>query len=208
MNIVREKDFIEIDFVGKTRDGEIFDSTKKEHSNKFGKEELKPLKIPLGFGLLLKSFEEQIIGKEIGKDYCIELKADKAFGKRNPLLVKMISLRNFKEQGISPVKGGYFSFDGMLGKILAVSGGRVLVDFNNVLAGKDIIYEFRVLRKINDKKEQLDSLQEYFFKRVFDSEIKDNKAILKVENNFFPLVEALKRRFEEVLGLSLEIVKL
>ncbi|MEM4181577.1 MAG: peptidylprolyl isomerase [Candidatus Pacearchaeota archaeon] len=207
MEKIKEKDFIEIEFVAKTKEGEIFDSTKKEHSKLFGKEDLKPLKIPLGFGLILKSFEDEIVGKEIGKDYVIEIKSEKAFGKRNPLLVKMISIRNFREQGISPVKGMQFSFDGNLGRIISVSGGRVLVDFNNPLAGKDISYEFKVLKKIDNKKEQLDSLQEYFFNKVFESEIKEDKAVVKVEKNFLPLFEALRRRFEEILGLSLEIVK-
>ncbi|MEM4719636.1 MAG: peptidylprolyl isomerase [Candidatus Pacearchaeota archaeon] len=207
MEKIKEKDFIEIDFVGKTKEGEIFDSTKKEHSKKFGKEELKPLKIPLGFGLMLKTFEEEIIGKEIGKEYFIEIKAEKAFGKRNPLLVKMVSIKNFLSQGITPTKGMQFSFDGNLGKIVSVSGGRVLVDFNNPLAGKDVFYEFKILRKIEEKKEQLDSLQEYFFNKIFESEIKGGKAIIKVENNFFPLFEALKRRFEEIVGLPLEIIK-
>ena len=207
MEIVKEKDFIEIDFVGKTKDGEIFDSTKKEHSEKFRGEELKPLRIPLSFGLILKSFEKEIVGKEIGKEYSVVIKAENAFGRRNPLLVKMISIRNFKEQGITPVRGMQFSFDGNLGRVLSTSGGRILVDFNNPLAGKDIVYEFRILRKITEKKEQLDSLQDYFFKRTFESEIKDEKAILKVEKDFFPLVEALKKRFEEVLGIQLEIVK-
>ncbi len=207
MEKIKEKDFIEIDFVGKTKEGEIFDSTKKEHSVRFNNEELKPLKIPIGYGLMLKSLEEEIIGKETEKDYIIEIKSEKAFGKRNPLLIRMVSIKNFEEQGINPVKGMQFSFDGMIGKVLSSSGGRVMVDFNNPLAGKDLIYEFKILRKIDDKKEQLESLQEYFFKKIFESEVKEKEASIKVEKNFLPLAEAIKSRFEEILGIKIEIIK-
>jgi hypothetical protein len=47
-----------------------------------------------------------------------------------------------------------------------------------------------------------------FFKKKFDSEVKDKVAKVSVEPSFLPLFEALKKKFEEILGLKLDLAKL
>lgn len=205
--MIKENDFVEIEFSAKTKEGVLVDTTKKEEAEKVGlkSEEVKNLKIPVGKGFLIKGLDKDIIGKEIGKDYEVEIKPEDAFGKRNPSLVKVVPISSFREQNIFPQKGMQFSFDGLLGKISSVSGGRVLVDFNNPLAGKILIYSYKIIRKIEDKKEQLESLEEFFFKKVFENEISEDKAKIIVEKNFSPLVKSLKNNFEEILNLKIEV---
>ena len=55
-----------------------------------------------------------------------------------------------KEKDINPYPGALLNLDGMLAKILSVSGGRVITDFNSPLASKEIAYEFTIKRKITD----------------------------------------------------------
>jgi len=88
--------------------------------------------------MFLKGVDDFLIGKEIGK-YIIELSPEKAFGNRESKLVQMIPMKIFHQHKINPVPGTLFNFDNKVAKILTVSGGRVMVDFNNPLAGKDII---------------------------------------------------------------------
>jgi FKBP-type peptidyl-prolyl cis-trans isomerase SlyD len=207
----KEKEFIELDFSARVKEGELFDTTRKEEAKKLNIEEnsVKPLIMSIGSNMVVPGLDKELVGKEIGKKYEIEICPEEAFGKRDPTLIQMVSLNNFKEQEILPQKGMQFSLDGRLARVLSVSGGRVLMDFNNILAGKNVIYDYEIKRIVNDKKEQLDALQEFFFKKKFDSEIGEKEIKIKVDKEFSPLFDLMKKRFEEILGLkiSLEVLK-
>ena len=208
--ILQKKDFIEIDFTGRVKDGEVFDSTIKEdleklHSGHDHPIEAKPFVFCLGEGMFLKSIDDFLISKETDKSYEIELEPEKAFGKRNPSFVQMIPLKIFKEKNINPITGAMFNFDGKIGKVLAVSGGRVMVDFNHFLSGKNLTYKINVLRKIDNLDEKVESLNDFFFRKNFKHEIQGEKLILEVEKPLVKIVELFKDKFREMLGLDLEI---
>jgi FKBP-type peptidyl-prolyl cis-trans isomerase 2 len=202
-------DFIEIEFSATLKDGQLVDTTKKEEAKKAGLKEdsIKPLIICLGNDMLIPGLEEDVLNKELGKDFSVEVKAEKAFGKRHPQLIQMVSVKNFHEQKINPEKGMQFSLDGRMATILSNSGGRVLLDFNNPLAGKEIIYNYKILRKVDKKEEQLDAMQEFFFKRKFDSKLEGDSAKIKVDKEFFPLFEIMKKRFEDILKIKIDLEK-
>ncbi len=206
---LNKKDFIEIDFTGKVSGGEVFDSTIKKDLEKLHEGhdhpvEAKPFVFSLGEGMFLKSIDDFLIGKDIGK-YKIELKSEQAFGKRNPSLVQMVPLKTFRDHQINPVPGSLLNFDGRVGKTLTVSGGRVMIDFNNPLAGKDVVYEIEVKRKITDINEKIRAFNDFLFKKDFDFEVKDKKLILKVEKGMKSFIEMFKEKFKEVLDLDLEV---
>ena len=199
------KDFIEIEFTGKTKEGEIFDSNIKKEIDKAKLNlEPKPFIFGLGEGMFLKGVDAFLIGKSIG-EYEIELQPEEAFGKREPKLVQMIPSKVFKEQKLNPVLGAMFNFDGRIAKILTVSGGRIMVDFNNPLSGKTIIYNIKVKRKIEDINEKIKAFNEFLFKKDFEFEIKDKKIVMDVEKPLIRFVELFKDKFKDVFGLDLEV---
>ena len=53
-------------------------------------------------------------------------------------------------------------FSGMKGRIQSVSAGRIMVDFNNPLAGKKLSYELEVKEKIDAPEEQIKAVFEFF----------------------------------------------
>ena len=221
-----KKDFIEIEFTGKIKDGEVFDSNIKEdllqYTNQVGLKEghkegvlqgakninsdfkPKPFIFSIGEGMFLKDVEDFLIGKEIGK-YEVELSPEKAFGNREPKLVQVMSMKIFREQKINPIKGEMFNFDGRIAKILSVSGGRVIADFNNPIAGKNVIYNIKILRKVEDIKEKAKALIEFLFKKDLKFEIKEKKIVLEVEKELVKFVELFKEKFKDILGLDLEV---
>src|SRR5208283_2105988 len=151
---LERKDFIEVEFTGKVKDGEIFDSNIEEDLKKISPDsKSEPFIFSLGEGMFLPAIDDFLIGKEIG-EYNLELPPERAFGKRDTSMIQRIPLRIFKEQKINPIPGFIFNFDGRIGKVLASSGGRVIVDFNNPIAGKDVIYKIKVLRRIEDLNEK------------------------------------------------------
>ena len=202
---LKKKDFIEIEFTAKIKEGDIFDSNIKEDlQGKDIKTELKPFVFSLGEGMFLKGVEDFLIGKDIG-EYNIELTSDKAFGKRNADLIQMMPIKIFAEQNVNPVPGIMFNFDGRIGKILTVTGGRVMVDFNNPIAGKDVEYKIRILRKIEEINEKTKALIDFLFKRDLKFEIEDKKLIVEVEKPMKQFIEMFKDKFKEILDLDLEV---
>lgn len=203
--VLQKKDFVEIEFTGKIKGGEIFDSNIKKDLEKLNpNENPKPLTFSLGEGMFMKGIDDFLIGKEIGK-YTIELSPEKAFGPRVKEFVQMVPIKLFQSQNVRPVPGAVFNFDGRIAKILSVSGGRVMVDFNNPLAGKEVIYEINILKKVDDLNEKAKSLIDFLFRRELKFSIQDKKVIIEVEKNFAKFIEMFKDKFKDILDLELEV---
>lgn len=186
--MLKENDFIEIDYVARIKDNGIFDLTIEDIAKKnniFNKDfKYKPVIICLGKGDILKGLDKKLIGKNIGK-YNIELTPEEGFGKKDGKLIKLVPTKEFTKQNIRPIPGIQLNLDGFIGKIISVTGGRTLVDFNNPLAGKNLEYEIDIKRTITDKKEQLKGFLDILFKES-KVEIKDDEAIIEIkelENN-------------------------
>lgn len=208
--MLEKKDFIEIEFTGRVKDGEVFDSNIKEDLEKLHHGhnhpiETEPFALCLGEGMFLKSIEDYLIGKpETPATYEIDLTPEQAFGKRNVQLIQKIPLKIFRDQKINPAPGFTFNFDGRIGRVLASSGGRVIVDFNNPIAGKDVVYKVKVLKKINDLHEKAKALIKFLFREDLKFEIKEKKITLEVEKPAVEFVKIFKDKFKEMLGLELE----
>ena len=211
---LQKKDFIEIEFTGKVKDGEVFDSNikkdllQKEVPPRAEKSNLnigsKPFIFSLGEGMFLRAIDDFLIGKDLGK-YEIELQPEKAFGNRDSKLIQMIPMKVFRQQKINPVSGTMFNFDGRIAKILTVSGGRVMVDFNNPIAGKTVVYNIKVLRKVEEINEKVKSLINFLFKKDFKFEIKNKKITIEVEKPIVKFIKMFKEKFKDLFGLELEV---
>lgn len=202
-HLTKKNDFVELEFIGRVKNGEIFDTNIKEEAKKINLEiDTKPLVICIGQGMLVKGFDKELESKEIGKKYKIELNENDAFGKRNSQLVKIVPLKVFRDKDFSPVPGIMINIDNMLAKIVTVSGGRVIVDFNNPMAGKEIEYEFTIKKLILDESEKINALQDFFFRHRFTFELKDNKIIFQKEAE--PILKLLSAKFKEILGKEIE----
>ncbi|MEM0465263.1 MAG: FKBP-type peptidyl-prolyl cis-trans isomerase [Candidatus Pacearchaeota archaeon] len=204
MDTVKKNDFIEIEFTGYSN-GEPFDTTDKEIAKKMGIDvDVKPIIISVGNEMLLKGFDEDLIGKEINKFYKIKLPPEKAFGRRDPNNIKVISLKVFNDKKINPYPGLTLQIDNYIAKVISVSGGRVNVDFNNPLAGKEVEYHYIIKRKINENTEKINALMDFFFKQRFNFIIEENKVIFKDEK-INPLIEVMLEKFKNMTGLEFEI---
>lgn len=84
---VKLKDFISLDYTGKLADGTVYDTTVKkvaeENDLPTEKRIFTPVTICVGENQILPGLDEELIDKEIGKEYTITLPPEKAFGKRD-----------------------------------------------------------------------------------------------------------------------------
>jgi len=203
---LEKNDFIELKYTGRVKDtGLIFDTNIEEEAKKINLNiKTRPLIICIGQNMILPSIDRFLIGKEVG-NYTLNLKPEEAFGTRKKELIKTMPLSVFDKHKVNPQPGMIFTFDNLLGKILSRTGGRVIVDFNNPLAGKEIVYELKVKRKITDEKEKIRALMLAFFRREFEFEIKNKKIEIKVPKEYKKFIEMFKPKFREILNLDLEI---
>lgn len=210
MNI-QKNDFIEIEFTGRIKGGGIFDSNIKKDLEEIHKGhnhpiETKPLIFVLGQGMFLKGVEDFLINKPSkSAEYEIELSPEQAFGKRDTKLIQIIPMKIFREQNLKPSQGAAFNFDGRMGRIITISGGRIIVDFNNPLAGKEVAYKIKILRKVEDLREKIKSFIEFLFRKELDFEVKDKKIVIKTESGMKQFVELFKDKFKEIFDLDLEV---
>jgi FKBP-type peptidyl-prolyl cis-trans isomerase 2 len=184
--MIKNNDFIEIEYTGKTKEEElVFDTTDEKLAKEAGiaqeGQKYGPMVVCVGQKQVVEGLDKQLTDKEVGKEYTIELKPEDAFGKKSAKLIQLVPTRKFKESDVMPQPGLQIDVDGMMGIIKSVSGGRTLVDFNHPLSGKDIIYEVKILRKVDDDKEKLDGLLKAMFGMEMKAELKEGKAIVEVQ---------------------------
>ncbi len=205
---VKKDDFIEIEYTGRLKDGNaVFDTTIEQTAKDGGvhnpNAEYRPVIICLGEGQIVPGLDEALQGKEIGK-HTVELPPEKAFGKKNAKLIQMVPLSKFTQNEIRPFPGLQINIDNAVGTVKTASSGRVLVDFNHPLSGKNLIYEVEIKRVVTDKKEQIDSLLKLLL-GIKDAkiEIKDNKAKVELKAQLPPqIAEELKKKIKTLVKVD------
>lgn len=202
---IQKKDFVELKFSGYAN-SQLFDSNIEEDFRKLDPDEKsKPEKIIvcIGENMVVKGLDKQLEGKEIGKEYEIEVSAKDGFGQRDRKLIRIIPLKAFSDQKVFPQPGMMFTLDNALVKIMAVSGARVTVDFNNPLAGKDLRYKITAVRKVEDPKEKSEALFQFFMRFTPEMEIKE-KIIVKGPNVLEQIIKPLNDKFKDLVGKELD----
>jgi len=156
-------DFVLMDYIAKVKEtGEVFDTTiedvaKKERLYKEG-EIYEPKLVAVGEGWVLKALDESLLNLEPNKTTPVEIPSDKAFGSRDPEKVRLMPLRRLVAKGITPQLGMRVEVDGKLAVVRTMGAGRVQLDFNPPLAGKTLVYEVTVQKKLETKQEKINAL--------------------------------------------------
>jgi len=80
-----------------------------------------------------------------------------------------------------------------------------MVDFNNPIAGKDVVYDVNVLRKLDKLEDKLKSFIGFLFKKELKFKIEGKKLIIEVEEPMVKFVEMFKDKFKEIFDVNLEV---
>jgi FKBP-type peptidyl-prolyl cis-trans isomerase 2 len=208
--MIKKNDFVELQFTGQVKGGEIFDTNIKKEAEKINLQiEERPFAVCVGQEMVIKGLDNALEEKEIGKEYSIELSSKEAFGERKKDLVKLMPIKLFQDKNINIRPGMTLSLDNYLVKIVSVSGGRVLVDFNNPLAGKDIIYNFTITKKVEDIGEKANTILEFFLRQKLEVKIneEEKKIIITGEKFFEPIIKLLNDKFKDILGYEMVLAE-
>src|SRR3989344_5633353 len=204
---IKKGDFIEMDFVGKIKDtNEIFDLTKesvaKEKKLYNPRFSYKPVIICVGDGDLIKGLDEKIVGKDKGK-FTIEIKSEEGFGKKDTNLLKLVPIKIFIKENLKPFPGLNVNINGLIGTVRSVSGGRVIVDFNHPLSGRDLVFEIEIKKVLKEEKEKIESIVSKF-SNDFKISLEKNNLTIKVNLNE-KIKEELKKKIQNHFSSIKEI---
>jgi peptidylprolyl isomerase len=170
---IKKGDFVLADYTLKVKEsGDVVDTTLEsvakekgmhhehhEHHEHEGTEETEvhryePLLVVVGEGWVTQGFDEGLVGLETAQSSTIEVSPEKGYGARDASKVRLVPLRRFRNEGITPIPGLQVTLDGKVGQIRTVGAGRVQVDYNHPLAGRTLVYEVAVqsiVEKLEDK---------------------------------------------------------
>lgn len=136
-------------------DGELFDTTSAETAkaqNKYHEDAYYgPLPIIVGGGRVVPGFDEALLEAKVGEEREVTIPPERGFGVRDPAKVDTRPLREFLKRDVAPEPGMRIEWEGKgRGTIVGVSAGRVRIDFNPLLAGKVLTYNFKVLEEVTE----------------------------------------------------------
>ena len=208
---LKKHDFVEIEYTGRLDDGTIFDTTDEKtakdadvarENSVFG-----PVVVCIGEEHVIKGIEEKLVESKIPSSIKLNLQPEKAFGKKDAKMLKLMPMKVFRKQEIQPFLGLEVNIDNHFGTVRSVSGGRVIVDFNHPLAGRVLNYEIKIKRIVEDTLEKA--------KAVFKNELNITDAALDLKNKTlligeekFPkeVLDAVKKRVTELIPEINEIM--
>ncbi len=209
---LQKGDFILIDYVAKVKEtNEVFDTTKedvakKEHTYKEG-ELYEPKLVVLGENWVLKTLDEELTKMDVDKPQSIEIPSDKAFGPRDPNKIQRVPLKQLYAKEINPVVGARIEFQNKMATVRSVGAGRVLLDYNPPLAGRTLIYDVTITKKLDSEEEKVSAL---IHRRVpvveqdkFKLTLKNNKLTVDMPEETFYVegIQIAKR------GIAMDIQK-
>jgi len=154
-------DFILLNYTAKVKEtNEVFDTTieeiaKKEHLHKEG-ELYEPKLVVIGENWVLKALDESLNTMKLNKAQTVEIPPDKAFGSRDPEKIKRVSLKQLLSKDIhNPTIGMRINYNGKMATIRSLGAGRALLDFNPPLAGRTLIYNVTLNKKLATAEEKV-----------------------------------------------------
>lgn len=179
---IKNGDFILANYTLKVKEtgetvGTTLENVAKETKLYRGEERYEPFFIVVGEGWVPKGLDEALTGLEIGKAATIDLPPEKGYGIRDPKKVRLVPLRKFRGEGLTPVPGLQVNIDGKVAQVRAVGAGRVQVDYNHPYAGKTLVYDVTIEKVIDTDEEKVRSLTH---KRL--PPVDQEKFNVKIEN--------------------------
>jgi FKBP-type peptidyl-prolyl cis-trans isomerase SlyD len=153
-----------IDYVGRA-DGEIFDLSSEEKAREQGvyreEQDYRPIPVLIGESYVIEGLEDEVREMTVGEEREFEVTAEKAYGNRDADNMETFPEKEFKKQGVNVNVGEQIQIGRKTGRVISKGSGRVRIDFNHPLSGKDLEYWVKVQEKVEDDQEKARHIFEY-----------------------------------------------
>jgi len=139
MQQVKSGDKVKVNYTGKLRNGETFDSSE-------GRE---PLEFTVGGGQVIKGFDQGVMGMQVGDKRTVEIEVVDAYGEKNQDMVIEFPKTQFPAD-MKPEPGMQLMMNNGEGQsfpvlVKEVKEETVLLDANHPLAGEDLVFDIELV---------------------------------------------------------------
>ncbi len=157
---LQKGDYILLDYTIVLKDeNKVVQTTNEEKAKEAGiyspDQVYEPRLVILGETKLLEPVEEALLKADVGQELTVEVPPEKGFGQRDPSKIKTVSVREFYRIGKIPRPGDLVEIEGQQARVIEVSSGRVVLDFNHPLAGKTLIVHLKVVKKLDRDEDKI-----------------------------------------------------
>ena len=153
-----------VDYTARVKDtNEVFETTQEEEAKKAAElydptRKYEPRLVSIGESWVLKGLDEALANASVGDKLNIEVTPDKGFGERDPNKVRMIPQRKLGDKADEVGVGDVIEVDDRTAIVRYVGSGRIQVDFNHRFAGRTLLYDVNVMKKLDSDSEKVDAL--------------------------------------------------
>lgn len=185
-------DFVRIDYTARRASDSSLVYTTVEKTAKDEKafsEEAKygPQLVVIGKSSTIKGVENAVKGMSVGESKKVEIGPADAFGERDEQMVNVMRTSDFRDKDIDPYPGMQVNIDGSIATVKSVNSGRVVVDLNHPLAGERLIYDIKVIAKLDSDADKVKGIAENYSLKPDSVSVADGTAKVafgeKVEKN-------------------------
>jgi len=146
---VKKSDFLLVNLTCKVKEsGDTVETTLEKTAKEAGLHKegatYEPLFLIVGEGWIPSGLDEKLIDMEIGKPITVEVPPEKGYGVRDPSKMRLVPMRRFRAEGMTPLPGMSVQLDGRQATVRSVGAGRVQLDYNHPLSGKTLIYDLTI----------------------------------------------------------------
>lgn len=139
MRQVKNGDTVKVHYHGRLTDGTTFDSSE-------GRE---PLEFEVGSGMVIKGFDDGVMGMETGDKKTLEIPADEAYGDKSDEMLVEFSKEQFPED-MEPEVGMRLNMTNATGEVIPVvitevKEESVVLDANHPLAGEALVFDIELI---------------------------------------------------------------
>lgn len=152
-----------LDYTARVKDtNEVFETTSEEEAKKTEQYDptrrYEPRLVSVGESWVLKGLDEALANANVGDKLNVEVTPDKGFGERDPGKVRMIPQRKLGDKADEVSVGDVIEVDDRTGIVRYIGSGRIQVDFNHRFAGKTLLYDVNVVKKLETDEEKVRAL--------------------------------------------------
>lgn len=145
MQQVKKGDTVKVHYHGRLTDGTTFDSSE-------GRE---PLEFEVGSEMVIKGFDNGVMGMQVGDRRTVEIPADEAYGDKNPEMLVEFPLDQFPED-MKPEAGMRLNMTNSGGQVIPVmitdvKEDSVILDANHPLAGEALVFDIELVEIAGSK---------------------------------------------------------
>ena len=152
--MIKENDWISIEYEGKFEDGKVFDSSKE-----------KPLIFKVGSGMIIPGLDEEVVNMVVGDKKTITIPCEKAYG---PLSDQVMDIPKSAfgdfDNFVEDTELQFVSSMGpILLKIIKINEDSISATVNHPLAGKTLIFDIEIKKILTEEesKEQEEKFNKF-----------------------------------------------